>query len=475
MRVLVGIVLCVGVLTGGFAFSQEAPSDSLDVHDPYDLSSIAPVDSNDVYRSPRPSVFSFPKYIWSALVYPLGKFAIYAEHAELVAQYYTFFTNQDGTIGLFPHVVLGGETGTGGGAKFFHTNLFGKQKILTGSYAYAGSRGQIGEWLYVDPSLGDSRVMLKIDGLFLRTHNRSASINGAVEEDDLYPNRLFRMDQVDSRASLTWSNRQGRLTPFLPSLGVEVWGAYGRRDFRTFLGGTEPLTDPGSSPLARQLIGINEQYDLGKFGGRLFYDDRDFKRPTESLILPLNYRLPGRVVSEHDGLYYFWRDLGYPERGGLIQAEAEWVTGSEHFQYYRVGAEVQRFFTLFWRDRILAVRGRLQKVRAIDDHRVPYSELITMGGGKQTRGYRRGHFRGQGALLFNVEYRWPIWDTWNAYLFWDESQSFDHFDDVTGDGFATSVGGGIAFRTEIGLIGKLQVGHSAENDALVGFTVGGDF
>jgi len=30
------------------------------------------------------------------------------------------------------------------------------------------------------------------------------------------------------RTYFTWSNRKGKLTPFLPSLGVEVWRAYGR-------------------------------------------------------------------------------------------------------------------------------------------------------------------------------------------------------------------------------------------------------
>ena len=401
MKRLVEIWLLVGTtMFGTFAVAQEAgDADSLYVHDPYDLSKAAPVDSNDVYSSPGPSVFSFPKYIWSALVYPIGQFAIYAEHAEIVAQYTKFFTNEDGTIGVFPHVVLGGETGSAGGWKFFHTNLFGKGKILTGSYAYAGTRGQIGHWLFVDPAVGGSKVMWKIQGLFLRTHNRNGSINGALQDEDLYAGRQFRMDQIDATTSLTWSNRKGKLTPYLPSLGLEVWGGYARRDFRTFLGGTEPLTDPGSSAQARLLKGLNEQYELGKIGARIFYDDRDFKKPTESVLLPLNYKIPGRIAIEQDGLFYTWRDLGYPERGGLIQVEGEWVSGSDDFQYYRVGAEVQRFFTLFWRDRILAVRGRIQKLRGIDDGRVPYSELTTTGGGNMTRGYRRGYFRGQGSIL----------------------------------------------------------------------------
>ena len=60
-----------------------------------------------------------------------------------------------------------------------------------------------------DPSIGGSNLKLRLDGLFLRTHNRSASINGAVEEDDLYPDRQFRIDQVDARATLMWRNGKG--------------------------------------------------------------------------------------------------------------------------------------------------------------------------------------------------------------------------------------------------------------------------
>ena len=60
-------------------------------------------------------------------------------------------------------------------------------------------------------------------------------------------------------------------------------------------------------------------------------------------------------------------------------------------------------------------------------------------------------------------------------LFWDESQVFDHFRDITRAGFTTSLGGGIAFRTPIGLLGKVQVANSTTNHARWSFVVGGDF
>ena len=39
--------------------------------------------------------------------------------------------------------------------------------------------------------------------------------------------------------------------------------------------------------------------------------------------------------------------------------------------------------------------------------------------------------------MFNVEYRYPIWDTWNAFLFWDEGQVFDHYKAIEGAGKIT--------------------------------------
>ena len=80
-------------------------------------------------------------------------------------------------------------------------------------------------------------------------------------------------------------------------------------------------------------------------------------------------------------------------------------------------------------------------MRSVGDGFVPYTELIQLGGNESARGYTRGYFRGQGALQFNVEYRYPIWDYSNVFLFWDEGQIFDHFGDLRWGGFHSSWGG----------------------------------
>jgi len=137
------------------------------------------------------------------------------------------------------------------------------------------------------------------------------------------------------------------------------------------------------------------------------------------------------------------------------------VTGSDQVKFYRVGGELSKYLTLFWKDRIMAVRLRMDKVTPWGNGFVPYTELIQIGSNEAMRGYERGYFRGQGAFQLNLEYRYPIWDTWNAFLFWDEGQIFDNYADLTWGNFHSSWGGGIAFRTEIGLLGKIKIGNGA--------------
>jgi len=441
-------------------------------HNPYDLSSAAEADSSDVYASRSNHLLAAPSYVWRALVYPLGELTIYAEYAELVPRIYKFFISKDGRFGVLPQVQLGGESGTGGGVRVFHRNVAGKGKRFDGFFIYSGGRGQTGQGLYLHPNLLGSRLLWSTEGGYLRTRNENANINAAVRKSET---RLFRIDQIDVRTTIGWRLNTGWQAYFKPNASAEGWFGYGRRDFRQIEGLPGALTDPGSTPVARLLTGLWKEIGLYRFGGRIALDNRDHRTPARDISHSLNYKLPGRIVVEADGLYHYFRDLGYPERGGLLEAEAEVVTGAHDVRFYRVAVRAHYYMTLFWRNRILAFRTRLEKVRRFSDGIIPYTELIQLGGSTQMRGYRRGYFRGQGSLLLNVEYRYPIWDTWNAFLFWDEGQIFDHYSEMGTDRFRTCWGGGISFRTEYGLLGKIQVGHSAVEKALLGLTLEQEF
>ncbi len=249
------VYICVIGLTLGCWLDESiaqnampAYEDSTYKHDPYDLTKVSEVDSTDVYASKINHLLRLPQYAWSALVFPLGQFAIYAEHSKLWVRYFDLFTNADGTFGVFPVMQLGGETGNGGGARFFHANLFGKRKILTGQYVYSGSKGQFGDGLYIHPNFLGRGVTLKTEGGYLKTRNHEANINGAL--DDQNSSRLFGIEQIDVQTSLAWQLHRGPMARFIPQVGLTGWIGYGKRDFQPVRGGIQLLTDAGYGTFA---------------------------------------------------------------------------------------------------------------------------------------------------------------------------------------------------------------------------------
>jgi len=442
------------------------------------------VDTSDAYETRHYLALELPQKLWNVLIYPLGEFTIYAERAELPKRVRNWFTNEDHTFGFFPYVQLGGETGTGGGFSTFHTNLFDKEKEFAASYIFARTERQTAQALYRDPNVAGSGFYWQVEGNFLKTDNEDATINGAFEVlEDVFEEMglgdedlLLGIQRLDVGATLGWRPYVHELEEYQKNAYLETRLGFGTRELAGGGGVAGLLLAPGHTGRAALAPGLGEEIALFSIGGRIAYDDRDYQEPARKISHPLNYVFPGRVLLLANEQYYSFRDISYPERGGLLQVEADFVTGSEEVRFWRLTAEGQRFFTLFWRDRILGFRGRLEKVHRIgEDGIVPYADLPTLGGSRRMRGYKRGSFRGEGALLFSAEYRYPIWDTWNAFLFWDEGQVFDEYDQIETEEFHSCFGAGISIRTEEAFLVSFRIGHSEEEKALVGFSLEQEF
>lgn len=427
----------------------------------------APEDTSQAFASRHNYLLSFPRLVWTAVVYPLGAFTIYAERTELPRRTVDFFTNADHTFGIFPQVQLGGETGSGGGFRSFHTNLFNRGEQFEALYVFSRTDRHHFQALYRDPNLAGSAWYWEGRVDFLHTDDEDATINGAAEEEELF---RFRLEQLDLASSLGWRRNAGTLEAYTRGFSLEGRIGYGQRDLVQVLG---PVAL--STPQASLVWGLGQRIALFSVGARIACDDRDYTPPVNQVSHPLNYRFPGRVLAWDGQFYHHFRDLSYPERGGLLQAGAELVAGEQEVRFWRLTAEAQHFFTLFWRNRILALRARLEKAHRLEDGNIPYADLPTLGGSQRLRGYHRGGLRGEGALLLSGEYRYPIWDTWNAFLFWDEGQVFDEYGQVELDRFHTSWGGGVVLRTEQAFLVSLRLGHSAVERALVGFSLEQEF
>ena len=418
-------------------------------------------DTTDVYETRHYPLLSVPRLVWTGLVYPLGRFVIYAEAEELPERVVDWFTNEDETFGFFPYAQLGGETGTGGGFSTFHTNLFGREKEFGAQFIMADPERYHGQALYQDPNVAGSASYWNVEAEYLKTDQDDATINGAAHRQ---AGLLFALEQVDARTTLGWRPNAFALEEYRDNLYLEARLGVGTRDFAQVLG------------TAQSLPGLAKEISLFSIGARIAYDNRDYKDPVHEISHPLNYEFPGRVLLLADDFYHSFRDIYYPEHGGLLQAEVDFVTGSDDARFWRLTAEAHRFFALFWPNRILGLRARLEKAHPVgDDHFVPYPDQPTLGGSQRLRAYKRGYYRGEGALLLSAEYRYPIWDTWNSFLFWEEGQVFDRYDQIKTGNSHSSFGAGISVRTEEALLISLRVAHSAAEVALVGFSLEQEF
>lgn len=52
--------------------------------------------------------------MWNGLIYPIGQFTIWVERTEVSEWLVNLLANKGETLGLFPYVALGGETGIDG-------------------------------------------------------------------------------------------------------------------------------------------------------------------------------------------------------------------------------------------------------------------------------------------------------------------------------------------------------------------------
>ncbi len=147
--------------------------------------------------------------------------------------------------------------------------------------------------------------------------------------------------------------------------------------------------------------------------------------------------------------------LGYHE--GLNSSEA---------RYFSYIAELARYFKLGSERRVLAVHFYGEHNDEMNNGTIPFHQLAKLGGfgarprlSHALRGFDYNRFTDESALLFNIEYRYTIWEYRNYKLdtvvFWDEGQVFDEFSNFQLKDFRESYG--LGFRLGIANIPLLSI------------------
>ena len=390
--------------------------------------------NNVPYRT-RKSVLvhflSLPAKIWHLAWTPLGATVIWAEQNRIPQKVNNFFyLNDERTAALFPLISLGGNTGAGGGLMLFHNNLFNKRKKIRLSALYSTADNNTASLAYQDSSLFGSSFFFDVTGAYFNDSDENLYISRAVSPENLNDSSIGANNSKDSDETSYATEEVAVLAnlgyAFSEKVGLGIVSSFRRADIDSGdgAGGSEfPLNIPGSG--ATSLFSI---------GGALTFN---FTKGWPRALSGTSFRVSYTYNREIDG---------------------------SRFEYNRFNLEASQFIPIpfFAKNRRLAIRGLFEKIDRIGDKQVPFYELSMLGDAANLRGFDQNRFRGRGLLQFNFEYRYPVWDTWDAVIFLDEGQVYDDLGDLAIDEFHTAVGAGLRFMSQTGFLMRFEVARSSE-------------
>ncbi len=356
-----------------------------------------------------------PEYIWEGVTYPIKKMSIFYEKVDLLERALDVFLNEARTGGIFPRFEFGGAIGGGIGLTAFHNNLFNKKKQIRASYLFGVPDNHAGEFFYKDPAFLGTSYTLEANLLGLDVDQARFFPGGNHAPKARNRGRTnFELDEVSGDIKV----------------GKQVVG-----DFSSFLQGRVFTADAKAGKgrdIPSNIPGVNSSLTAVEVVPQITYDSRDS---------------PFR-----------------PAAGWLVDATFSYtnqVNGDE-FEYVGYTVEVQRYISFFRGNRVLLLRGYLAKLNSVNDRLIPFYELNQLDRNHGLRGYERGRFSDEGALLFNAEWRYPVWAQTEGSLFVDAGQVFNEYRDLNTRTFRVSLGAGLRFVTKENFSFRVQVAGSED-------------
>lgn len=372
-------------------------------------------------------LLELPKYILEVPWYPIKQFLNFSERTDLFNRAIdVFYFNEARTFGWFPNFSSGTAEVEGVGVSIFHHDLFGRKYRANFASIYETDDQVLVEAAYDTSQAEGSPYYVKVESLFFRDSEVE------IFTRDLSGNPLLGSEtNEEDRKSYFLRRFHGRLTiarrirPRLDLLahirGIQAKALSGLAGF---------------GPLPSGLEGLNE--DVGIVGGGM-------------------------------GLNWDFRNSSVrPFYGGQIQMEGEILTSpqetasSDRFGFTRYSVEGQYFIPIFDPHRVIVFHHTLTRLDPLGGRTIPFFELPVLDFKHSLRSFQRNRFQDRGVLSFTVEYRYPIWATWDAFIFFDAGQTFEEFSRIESSDFRFSEGLGIRFMTKDRLLFVFQFGVGRE-------------
>ncbi len=384
------------------------------------------------HKSLLAHLFSLPAKVWRLAWTPLGETVIWAEQNRIPQKVTDFFyLNDEKSAAIFPLISLGGNTGAGGGFSAFHGNLFGKRKIISLSALYSSGDNNSATLAYKDSSLFGSSFYFDATAEYFNDSEEKLYIAPGITQEQM------DNSSIDANNSTTDDETSYKTREFgvLTNLGY----AFNKQ---VSLGLVSSLSnaeidrgdDDNAENFPTTIPGADAETGLFSVGGALTLNFRNgHPRVLSGPLLRFGYN--------------YYREVN-----------------GDRFEFNRFTIEANQFIPIPFlaKNRRLAVRGLFEKLARNGEKEIPFYELSMLGDAANLRGFDQNRFRGRGLLLFNFEYRYPVWDLWDAVIFVDQGQVYDDISDIALGEFHTSYGTGLRFMSQKGFLMRIELARSSE-------------
>lgn len=214
----------------------------------------------------------------------------------------------------------------------------------------------------------------------------------------------------------------------------------------------------GSAGLLQTFIGRGR--DENVTAAQDLYDDEDapgLDRQPDMLQVKAQLLVDGRD------------EVGNPHHGGFLAIELSRYDDLDfgEFAFWRFGIDARAYLQLGAAQRILALRGFFQLDDADPGNRVPFYLQESFGGSHTFRGFSSFRFRGEKALLFQVEYRWEASPALELVLFADAGSVGRTDEPWNADDLEFDWGTGVRLKSWKDVLLRLDWGHSNETSRIL--------